>query len=155
MQLTFRLAANSDFPALKTMVVDAFEPITWQKKLDRDVGPLNGRDWRERWSARLDNIFKTQIVLVGESSGQHAAMATATCDRESALGFIDVLAVAKGFQGHGIGRQMLRGMLGHLRGLGCQYVNLDCLTDNDVGNSLYESEGFVEVARHIRWFKRI
>lgn len=155
MELTYRLATADDFLSLKTMVIEAFEPITWQKQLDQDFGPLNGRDWRERWSARLDNIFKTQIVLVGESSGRLAAMASATFDRDAALGFIDVLAVSCEFQGHGLGKLMLRGMIEHLKSLGCQFVNLDCLTDNDVGNSLYKSEGFVEVARHIRWFKRV
>ncbi|HEY2410752.1 MAG TPA: GNAT family N-acetyltransferase [Pirellulaceae bacterium] len=155
MPLVFRLAVESDFPALEAMVIEAFEPITWQKKLDRDFGPLNGRDWRERWSARLANIFKTQIVLVGESAGDLAAMATATLDRAAMLGFIDVLAVGSKFQGQGLGRQMLRAVIEHLKSLGCQFVNLDCLTDNDVGNALYASEGFVEVARHIRWFKKI
>jgi ribosomal protein S18 acetylase RimI-like enzyme len=155
MQLDFRLATLDDHAALVPLVIDSFEPITWQKKLDQNFGPLNGRDWRERWKTRLDNIFKTQIVLVGESTGQIAAMASAGMDRASALGFIDVLAVARGFQGHGLGRQMLRGICDHLKALGCQSVNLDCLTDNDPGNALYESEGFTEVARHIRWFKRI
>jgi ribosomal protein S18 acetylase RimI-like enzyme len=155
MPLRFRLAAESDFDPLKAMVIEAFEPITWQKKLDRDFGPLNGRDWRERWSARLDNIFKSQVVLVGESTAQIAAMATATFDRQAALAFIDVLAVGSKFQGQGLGRQMLRGIIDHLKTLGCQFVNLDCLTDNEVGNALYASEGFVEVARHVRWFKKI
>ena len=155
MSLTFRLASPADYSALKAMVIEAFEPITWQKKLDQDLGPLNGRDWRERWSARLDNIFKTQIVLVGESADAVAAMATATFDREAALGFIDVLAVGSKFQGQGLGRQMLRGIIDHLKSLGCQYVNLDCLTNNDAGNSLYEAEGFMEVARHIRWFRKV
>jgi GNAT superfamily N-acetyltransferase len=155
MSLCFRLAVESDFVALKKMVIGAFEPITWQKQLDRDFGALNGRDWRERWSARLDNIFKTQIVLVGESEGELAAMASATLDRGAALGFIDVLAVGSKFQGQGLGRQMLRGIIDHLKTLGCQSVNLDCLTDNDAGNALYASEGFVEVARHIRWFKKV
>jgi ribosomal protein S18 acetylase RimI-like enzyme len=50
---------------------------------------------------------------------------------------------------------MLRGIIDHLKSLGCQYVNLDCLTNNDAGNSLYEAEGFMEVARHIRWFRKV
>ena len=37
---------------------------------------------------------------------------------------------------------------------GTFWVN-DPLTDNDAGNALYKSEGFTEVARHIRWFKQI
>ena len=45
---------------------------------------------------------------------------------------------------------MLRGAIEHFQQLGCQYVQLDCLTDNDTANALYRDEGFEEVARHIR-----
>ena len=155
MALYFRLAVESDFAAIKAMVIEAFEPITWQIKLDQDFGPLNGRDWRERWSARLDKVFQTQIVLVGESAGKLAAMSSATLDGEAALGFIDILAVSREFQGRGFGREMLRGMIAHLKSQGCQYVNLDCLSHNEVGNALYASEGFVETARHVRWFRKV
>src|SRR5262245_17016769 len=155
MALTTRRATKEDFPALEQMVIDSFEPITWQKKLDEKFGPLNGRDWRQRWASRLAKIFATQEVLVGEVGGQLAAIVSATLDHEAALGFIDVLGVGREFQGRGLGREMLRGMIEHLKTLGCQYVNLDCLTDNDAGNALYRSEGFEETARHIRWFKMI
>ena len=155
MPLQTRLAEFADFEALECLVIDSFEPITWQKKLDARFGPLNGRDWRARWQARLKSIFATQIVLIGEADGRLAAMASSTIDRDSALGFIDVLAVSRDFQGRGLGREMLRAMVEHLRAAGCQYVNLDCLTDNDAANALYTSEGFQEVARHIRWFKKI
>jgi len=155
MQLSIRAAVEGDYVALETLVIESFAPITWQKKLDERIGPLNGCDWRERWTGRLRNIFATQVVLVGELGAEPAAMASATVDRKAALGFIDVLAVGRSFQGHGLGREMLRGTIEHLKALGCKYVNLDCLTDNDAGNALYASEGFQEVARHIRWFKRI
>jgi RimJ/RimL family protein N-acetyltransferase len=153
--LLIRAASPSDFGPLEALVIDAFESITWQKKLDAQIGPLNGRTWRDRWSARLRNIFTTQLVLVGEAEGQLAAMASATIDRDSALAFIDVLCVGRAFQGLGYGRDMLRAAMNHYRQLGCQYVNLDCLTDNEAGNALYTSEGFQEVARHIRWFRKL
>jgi ribosomal protein S18 acetylase RimI-like enzyme len=155
MTLTIRFAAADDYRPLEKLVIEAFEPITWQKKLDERIGPLNGRHWRARWQARLAHIFATQIVLVGECDGQLAAMASATIDQPAALGFIDVLAVASRFQGRGLGRQMLRGTIEHLKQAGCNYVNLDCLCNNDAGNALYSSEGFEEVARHIRWFRKI
>jgi ribosomal protein S18 acetylase RimI-like enzyme len=153
--LHVRLATAADHAQLEPLVIDSFEPITWQKKLDARFGPLHDRDWRSRWQARLRHIFATQIVLVGESGGEIAAMASATIDRDAQLAYIDVLAVGRAFQGQGLGRQMLRGAIEHLKAAGCQYVNLDCLTDNDAGNALYQSEGFVEVARHIRWFRKI
>lgn len=155
MPLTFRPATPADHGRLEALVIDSFEPITWQKKLDAAVGPLNGRDWRARWEARLKHVFQTQVVLIGEENRVLRAMASGTVDRDSALGFIDILVVAVEAQGRGLGREMLRGMMEHLRALGCQYVHLDCLADNDVGNALYHSEGFQEVARHIRWFRKL
>jgi ribosomal protein S18 acetylase RimI-like enzyme len=155
MPLVLRLATADDHPAVEQLVIDAFEPITWQKKLDARFGPLNGRDWRRRWRDRLRQVFKTQIVLIGEIDGILCGVATTTVDRESALAFIDILAVAREVQGRGLGRELLRAAIQHLRGMGCQYVHLDCLTDNATGNALYQSEGFEEVARHIRWFKKL
>ena len=137
------------------MVIESFEPITWQKTLDETVGPLNGRDWRARWRARLKKVFEAQVVLVGEEQGQLAAMSTASLDRETALGYIDILAVARPFQRRGVGREMLQGMIAHLKSQEMRYVQLECLTGNAVGNALYASEGFQEIARHIRWFREI
>jgi ribosomal protein S18 acetylase RimI-like enzyme len=155
MALTFRLALPAEYPQLETMVIDSFEPITWYKKLDAQFGALNGQDWRARWHARMQNIFRGQIILVGELDGQVIAFASGTYDEATRLGFIDVLAVDRGQQGHGYGREILRGMLAHFKQLGAEHANLECLSDNDPGNRLYESEGFVEVARSIRWFLRL
>lgn len=155
MPLVIRLTTPADQAAIERLVLAAFEPITWQKKLDARFGPLNGCDWQARWHDRLQKIFATQVVLLGEQAGELAAVATATIDQHAALGFIDVLAVGREFQGQGLGREMLRGTMEHLKLLGCQYVHLDCLTDNEVGNALYASEGFEEVARHVRWFRKL
>ena len=155
MDLTFRTATADDFAPLERMVIDSFEPITWAKKLEDRFGPPNGRDWRGRWHDRLQGVFQTQHILLAETEGTICAMASAAIERPAAMALMDVLAVGCEFQGRGYGREMLRAMMAHLKRLGCQYVHLDCLTDNDAGNALYESEGFVEVARHIHWFRAI
>jgi ribosomal protein S18 acetylase RimI-like enzyme len=155
MPLEFRLAAPPEHPRIEEMVIESFEPITWSKKLDERIGPLNGRDWRTRWQARMRHIFETEIVLVGESGAEMVAMSSGTLDPDDALAYIDLLAVDRRFQGHGHGREMLRGMMRHMKDRGAQYVNLDCLVDNDTANALYRAEGFEEVARQVRWFRRI
>jgi ribosomal protein S18 acetylase RimI-like enzyme len=155
MPLQFRLAAATEYPRIEEMVIESFEPITWAKKLDARFGPLNGRDWRTRWQARMRHIFETQIILVGETAAPLAAMSSGTLDRDSALAYIDLLAVDRRFQGRGYGREMLRGMMEHMKALGALYVNLDCLADNDTANALYAAEGFEEVARQVRWFRTI
>ena len=153
MPLTFRPARPDEYPALEAMVIDSFEPITWFKKLDERFGPLNGQDWRARWHTRMQNVFRTEMILVGEAGGEVVALASGTYDEASRLGYIDILAVRQDLQGRGYGREMLRGMLAHFKSLGAEQANLECLADNDTGNSLYESEGFVEVARSIRWYR--
>lgn len=137
------------------MILASFESVTWARGLDQRFGPLNGLDWRARWRSRIEKIFATQIILVGEADGKVAAAATATIDPSSALAYIDILAIAPSLQRMGYGREMLRAAMQHLRSLGAQYVNLDCLSTNEKGNALYASEGFEEVATHIRWFRRI
>lgn len=152
MELHFRPALPSDHPALEQLVLAAFEPITWARRVDELFGPLNGKDWRERWRLRLAHVFATQHVLVGETAGRIVAMATASVDAECRLGYIDLLAVDPACHGRGVGRRMLRRMLSYLKELGCHYAHLECLENNEAGNRLYRSEGFVEVARSIRWF---
>jgi len=155
MPLEFRPAAAAEHSRIEKIVIDSFEPITWFKKLDARVGPLNGRGWRTRWQARMRRVFATEIILVGESSGEMVAMSSGTLDHEDALAYIDLLAVDRRFQGLGYGREMLRGMMRHMKDFGALYVNLDCLVDNDTANALYRAEGFEEVARQVRWFRRI
>jgi ribosomal protein S18 acetylase RimI-like enzyme len=155
MPLHLRVADPAEYPQLEAFVIESFEPITWYKKLDARFGPLNGLDWRDRWHARLAAAFASQVILVGEAEGQVVAFASGTVDVSTRLGFIDILAVDRRFQGKGYGREMLRGTLRHYKVLGAVHVHLECLADNDAGNSLYRSEGFEEVARSIRWFVKI
>ena len=86
MPLEFRLAAAPEHPRIEEMVIESFEPITWFKKLDERIGPLNGRDWRTRWQARMRHIFETEIVLVGESGAEMVAMSSGTLDRGRCAG---------------------------------------------------------------------
>ncbi len=155
MPLTFRAVSPAELCRFESMIIDAFEPITWARTVDQVFGPLNGKDWRERWRTRVAKIFESQILLAGETGGEPVAFASATYDRETRLGYIDVLAVGRAHQGGGYGRAMLRGMLQHLKGLGAVHANLDCMATNDTGNALYRSEGFTEVSLQIRWFIKI
>lgn len=152
MPLTFRLAAARDYATLEPLIIDSFGPITWFKKIDERFGPPNGRDWRARWQKRLAHAFATQTTLVGEAEGGIIACAIGTYDPDTRLGFIDIIAVDQRYQRHGYGREMLRGMLDYMRVQGAQHVHLECLSDNEPGNNLYRSEGFVEVARSLRWW---
>ena len=76
---------------------------------------------------------------MGELNGELAAMASGDCGPRGGAGVYRCAGRGRQFQGHGLGRQMLRGMIEHLKTLGCQYVNLDCLTDNDAAMPCIEA----------------
>jgi ribosomal protein S18 acetylase RimI-like enzyme len=155
LSLRIRTASETDFGAIESMVIASFEAVTWARAIDARFGRLNGYDWQHRWKQRLEKIFTGQIVLVGEDNDGLAAASTSTLDERTTLAYIDILAVAPDRQRRGYGREMLRGTLRYLKSLGAQYANLDCLTNNFKGNELYQSEGFEEMARHIRWFRKL
>lgn len=153
--LQFRLATSGDHERLIDLATDSFAPISWYRDIEKEFGLLNGVDWRGRWRLRMKKIFETEVVLVGESEGDIVAFCAGKIETETALAFIDVLAVDKSHQGHGLGRQMLRAMLGHLKQEGAVHAYLDCLTRNEAGNELYRSEGFKESAGFAYWFVKI
>jgi ribosomal-protein-alanine N-acetyltransferase len=153
--LTFRRGEPRDEPRLRELLIDSFAPITWARRVDERFGIPNGQDWRERWQARLTNVFASEIVLVGETGGEIAACATGTVDPQTKVGYVDLIGVDRRYQGRGHGREMLRAMLAHFKDLGAVHANLDCLEDNDAGNGLYRAEGFQEIARHIRWYIKL
>jgi ribosomal protein S18 acetylase RimI-like enzyme len=155
MALAFRLAQLADYPALEQLTLESFEPITWLRKVDERFGPLNGRDWQQRWRERFCRAFETQRVLVGEAEGEIVAFASGTLDEGARLGYIDLLAVEPRCQGCGYGREMLRGMLRYFKEQGAEHAHLECLETNETGNRLYASEGFEDLAHSIHWVVRI
>ncbi len=155
MPLQFRQAAAADYGQLETIVVANFENVTWQKTVDERHGLLNGTDWRERWRMRFRKAFDSETILVGEAHGEIASVVTGEVNSRTKLGYIDILAVDARFQGRGYGRETLRHMLAYMKQQGANHAHLECLLRNKAANSLYESEGFEEVARMILWFIEI
>lgn len=152
MALELREMRPDEHDEIAECVIDSFEPITWASKLDERIGPLGGVAWRDRWRSRLRAAFASEIVLIGELEGEKIAYASGTYDDVTKLAFLDLLAVFKGGQGKGYGREMLRAFMDNMKQRGALYCQLDCLTDNDNANELYESEGFVKAASSYHWF---
>jgi ribosomal protein S18 acetylase RimI-like enzyme len=150
--LVIRRMRPDEHEAIQEAVIDSFEPITWYKKLEAEIGPLAGTGWRDRWRKKLRTAFATETILLGEADGRVVAYAGGTYDAEARLAFLDILAVFKGNQGNGFGRAMLRGFMANMKQRGARYCHLDCLTDNDGANELYRTEGFFKAASSHHWF---
>jgi ribosomal protein S18 acetylase RimI-like enzyme len=76
-------------------------------------------------------------------------------DRASGKGRIPNLVVSAGFRGRGLGRRLIEHALEYFRSTGLEWAAIETMEQNAVGNHLYRSCGFQEVARQIHFARRL
>jgi ribosomal protein S18 acetylase RimI-like enzyme len=147
---TFR---PGDLPALKAITVAAFDGVSIDQGIEREFGLVSGHDWRWRKARHLDDdaARDPQGIFVAEHAGQVVGYITTWQDREAGIGHIPNLAITADFRGHGLGRQLIEHALSHFRACGLSHAKIETLVQNEVGNHLYRSLGFREVARQIHF----
>jgi mycothiol synthase len=112
-------------------------------------------DWRKPFPARDDDI-----VLAEAPDGTLLGFCTTDPVRDAegaggTRGEIWTLGVRTGEQGRGLGRQLLRWGVQHLRAQGVGTVSLAVNGTNARALRLYESEGFVRSTTRDRWSRPI
>lgn len=142
-----------DLPALKAITVAAFDGVSIDQGIENEFGLVNGRDWRWRKARHLDEDAAREPdgIFVAEQDGQPIGYITTWQDREAGIGHIPNIAIAAEFRGHGLGRTLIEHALDHFREAGLSHAKIETLVQNEVGNHLYRSLGFREVARQIHF----
>jgi ribosomal protein S18 acetylase RimI-like enzyme len=182
--MLIRLYQPADLPRLKAITVEAFQNVSIDYGIEREFGPINGHDWQWRKARHIDDdaardpagIF---VAVVGglhapreeAVGGPHApreesisrsempteivGYITTRQDREAGIGYIPNLAIVPEYRGAGLGRQLIEHALAHFRAAGLTHAKIETLANNDVGNHLYRSLGFREVARQIHFVAKL
>ena len=107
-----------------------------------------------------DLPWKEEDLLVAEQGGELIGF-SATEPRRRADGAVDphaeiwTIGVRPDRQGAGLGRQLLRWGVAHLRELGVETVELSVNGRNPRALGLYESEGFVRTSTRERWARSV
>ena len=154
MSISIRTFRDEDLPSLKAITVEAFEPVSIDRNIEHQVGgPINGRDWRWRKAKHLDDDVRRDPtgIFVAQSDEKIIGYITTWNDPEASVGYIPNLAVDHNFRGQGLGRKLIKHALDHFRSIGLQYARIETLDQNEVGQKLYPSLGFSEVARQIHY----
>jgi ribosomal protein S18 acetylase RimI-like enzyme len=152
-----RLYQPADLPHLKRITVEAFDGVNIDQGIEQVFGPINGRDWRWRKARHIDDDVAREPsgVFVAEHDGQVVGYITTWQDRASGIGHIPNLAIAAAFRGHGLGRQLIEHALGYFRASGLSHAKIETLAQNAIGNHLYPSLGFQEVARQVHFVTKL
>ncbi len=134
--------------------MEAFEAVSMDRNIEQQVGgPLNGRDWRWRKARHIadDARRDPEGLFVAVSDDQPVGYITTWNDSQEGIGYIPNLAVTQEMRGHGIGRKLIEHALQHFRDLGLKYARIETLDQNPIGQTLYPSFGFKEIARQIHF----
>ncbi|MBF4461636.1 MULTISPECIES: ribosomal protein S18-alanine N-acetyltransferase [unclassified Rathayibacter] len=83
--------------------------------------------------------------LVAEQEGALVGYAGVLCPVGAYEGDVQTIAVAASARRTGLGRRLLRALLGAARERGAGEVFLEVRADNPVAQTLYRSEGFAEI----------
>lgn len=153
MSFSIRSFTADDLPTLQRITVQAFENVSIERNIEVLFGIINGHDWRWRKARHVEQDAQRDPagVFVAETDGQVVGYITTWIDPEAAMGFIPNLAVDASARGLGIGRALIEHALRHFRAQGIRHARIETLEQNPIGQTLYPSVGFREVARQIHY----
>jgi len=132
---------------------EAFQGVAIEQAIENALGPLAGHPWQDIKADQVRREFhdRPQHCFVALAGGRVVGYVTNDVDPDISRGRICNLAVARDFRGRGLGRELIRHSLGHFRRMGLTRAKIETLTSNPVGQKLYPSMGFQEVARQIHY----
>lgn len=147
-----------DLLQLQEITAATFGPVSIDRNMEQLLGPFGAGGWEGRKLAAVAEDCRAQPdgVFVAEAAeGRVVGYVTTRLNAAAGIGWIPNLAVDPKFQGKGLGRALLFHALEFFRRSGMQVAKIETLEQNPVGQSLYASLGFREVARQIHYAMRL
>jgi ribosomal protein S18 acetylase RimI-like enzyme len=158
--MSIRPYVPTDLPRLQEIAAATFGPVSIDLNMEKLLGPFGEGGWRGRKLAAIADDCRLQpdgvFVAVDPAAGDRiVGYVTTRLFPEGKLGQIPNLAVDPAYQGKGLGRALLDHAIAFFKSRGMQAAKIETLEQNPIGQSLYPSMGFREVARQIHYAMRL
>jgi len=146
---------EADREAIKAITAICFEGVGIDYNIEQQYGLINGMDWRARKVRHIDDDIAANVagIFVAEEAGEVIGYITTRVDQASQIGSIPNLGVLPGFRGAGIGRQLIETATAYATAQGMRFLRIETLAQNQIGQHLYPSCGFQEIAQQIHFIK--
>jgi ribosomal protein S18 acetylase RimI-like enzyme len=153
MTINIRPYQDADLPRIQELTVDAFETVCIDRNIEDQFGVIGKRDWawRKARHLTLDAEREPAGIHVAEDGDSIVGYITTWSDHDAGIGNIPNLAVDRNYRGQGLGRQLIAFALDSFETAGLSHARIETLDQNKVGQKLYPSMGFREVARQIHY----
>ncbi len=157
MPVSIRDYRPSDLPRLREITVEAFEGVSIDHNIEKRFGAINGHDWKWRKGRHVDDDVQRdpQGIFVEVDGETILGLVSTWIDREAGIGHIPNLAITAAARGQGLGRRLIQHAVAHFRRNGLAYAKIETLDQNPIGQHLYPSCGFQEVARQVHFLMPI
>lgn len=153
-----RIYRPDDLPRLQEITAETFGAVSIDNNMERLLGTFGTGDWKTRKVAAIAEDCRLQpdgVFVVEDGEGAVVGYVTTRLNPTSGIGWIPNLAVDPAHQGRGLGRGLLERAIAFFRERGMEVAKIETLEQNPIGQSLYPSLGFVEVARQIHYAMRL
>jgi ribosomal protein S18 acetylase RimI-like enzyme len=147
-----------DLPRLQEITAQTFGPVSIDRNMEQRLGPFGQGDWQARKVGAIADDCQAQpdgVFVAEDGAGRVVGYVTTRLNPLSGVGWIPNLAVDPAHQGLGLGRALLEHAIDFFRRSGMQVAKIETLEQNPVGQKLYPTLGFVEVARQIHYAMRL
>ena len=147
-----------DLPQLQEITAQTFGPVSIDRNMEQRLGAFGAGGWQRRKLAAIADDCAAQpdgVFVAEDPAGRVVGYVTTRVNATSSIGWIPNLAVDPAYQGRGLGRALLLHALNFFRRRGMAVAKIETLEQNPVGQSLYTSLGFQEVARQIHYAMRL
>ena len=151
--MNIRLFQAADREPIKTITAICFEGVGIDYNIEQRYGLINDQDWRARKVRHIDADIAANAagIFVAEEGGEVVGYVTTRIDQESKIGSIPNLGVLPAYRGHGLGRTLIERAQAYAKEQGMLYLRIETLDQNPIGQHLYPSCGFTEIARQIHY----
>jgi ribosomal protein S18 acetylase RimI-like enzyme len=153
-----RVYRPDDLPRLQEITAETFGPVSIDRNMEQRLGSFGEGGWKGRKVAAIAEDCRLQpngVFVAEELDGTVVGYVTTRLSAVSRIGWIPNLAVDPAHQGKGLGRTLLEHAVEFFRDSGMEVAKIETLEQNPVGQNLYPSLGFVEVARQIHYAMRL
>ncbi len=158
--MTIRPYSPADLPRLQEITARTFGPVSIDRNMENALGRFGENGWEGRKLAAIADDCRLQpdgvfVALADEDGQTIVGYVTTRIDQAGGVGQIPNLAVDPAHQNRGVGRALLEHAIAFFKQRGLAVAKIETLEQNPVGQALYPSLGFAEVARQIHYAMRI
>lgn len=152
-EVILRAYQDSDRDTLTAIMVEAFEGVSIDQGIENEFGVLNGRDWKWRKARHFDEDIRRDRdgIIVAEQEGRVLGFISTWMEHDTGIGHIPNISLVPECRGQGIGRKLINAALDRFREHDLTHSKIETLAQNPIGNHLYPSCGFREVARQVHF----